>query len=350
MLIVLVSKPGFILSFERLEAYDYARRSVVPRPEREDARSFSSRARVANTRSRIRHLARSKVPVHMSAPEIDPTQAASERLSRRFFVGLSAAATVAATTGTSTGDAPQTLLPDVPENDPAIVVERITLQRSGENVAAYAARPSHSVFPAPSVVVIMHLWGVDASIRSVVRRLAASGFAAIAPDLFAGLGAPDGDGSSDASLFIPFAKRMQRETVHADVVAAAGWLKQQFPGTKIGIIGFCMGGRIVYNELVADPHLFAAAAPFYGAVENTDPKAIAVPVCGSYGARDEGIPADSVRAFFAALTVPHDLRIYDEAGHAFFDEERPSFVPSAAADAWKRTIGFYNTYLRAAGT
>ena len=126
----------------------------------------------------------------MSTPEIDPTQAASERFSRRFFVGISAAATVAVTTGAGASDAPRSSMPDVPEDDPAIDVQRVTLQAGQTNVPAYAAWPSRAGAPAGSVVVIMHIWGVDKSIRSVVRRLAATGFAAIAPDLYAGMGAP----------------------------------------------------------------------------------------------------------------------------------------------------------------
>jgi carboxymethylenebutenolidase len=285
----------------------------------------------------------------MSEPEGDLTQATSERVSRRRFVGMSAAATVAAGTVANSAPAETAGAPAVGENDPAIVVERLTLQSAGAPLPAYAAWPSHSAPPIGSVVVIMHLWGVDESIRGVVRALAAAGFAAAAPDLYATMDAPGGDGVSGAAVFIPYAKRLQRERVHADVVAALQWLAGKFGAGKAGIIGFCMGGRIVYNELVEDPRLFAAAAPFYGAVDTTDPKAVAVPVCGSYGARDKGIPADSVRAFAAALTVPNDYKIYDDAGHAFFDETRASYVPSAAADAWKRTIAFFERYLRDSG-
>jgi carboxymethylenebutenolidase len=286
----------------------------------------------------------------MPVPEIDPTQAASERFSRRFFVGISAAATVAATTAAGASDAPRSSMPDVPEDDPAIDVQRVTLQAGQTSVPAYAAWPSRAGAPAGSVVVVMHVWGVDKSIRSVVRRLAATGFAAIAPDLYAGMGAPNGDDVSDYSIFSPFSKRLDRAQEHAEIAAAADWLKAKSAGTKLGIMGFCMGGRIVLNEIAQDGTLFAAAAPFYGAVENVDPKAIATPVCGSYGGRDKGIPADSVRAFAAALTVPHDFRIYDDAGHAFFDEDRPSYVPAAAADAWARTIAFFNKYLASAST
>jgi carboxymethylenebutenolidase len=110
-------------------------------------------------------------------------------------------------------------------------------------------------------------------------------------------------------------------------------------------MGFCMGGHIALVVAAETKNRFAAVCPFYGSPDGVDPHAIAIPVCGSYGARDKGIPADEVRAFAASLTVPNDVRIYDEAGHAFFDDQRPSYVASAAADAWARTIAFFTKYL-----
>jgi len=254
-------------------------------------------------------------------------------LNRRTFVGISAAATLGATGAW------------VPENDPAISVDRVGLQSSGTAISAYAAWPAAAAPGTPSVVVIMHVWGVDATIRDVVRRLAKEGFAAIAPDLYSRFDAPSGDGQTDFTIFRPYAQRLDRAQERSDVAAAVSWLKGKFAGTKVGIVGFCMGGRIVLNEVVGDGTLLAAAAPFYGAVADVDPKAVLVPVCGSYGALDKGIPADSVRAFAAALTVPNDFRIYDGAGHAFFDDTRPSYEATAAADAWARTLAFFKKYL-----
>jgi carboxymethylenebutenolidase len=70
-----------------------------------------------------------------------------------------------------------------------------------------------------------------------------------------------------------------------------------------------------------------------------------MPVWGSYGARDTSIPADGVRAFAAALTVPNDVKIYPEAGHAFFDDQRAAYVATAAADAWTRLLAFAGAHL-----
>ena len=283
----------------------------------------------------------------MQATEIDPTQPPEENLNRGAFVGLSTAVTLAASAAVVSAQEPlgKSHPPLVPESDPAITVDRVELQSGGVAVPAYATWPVGAGAGTPSVVVIMHVWGVDSPIRDVVRRYAKAGFAAIAPDLYARFGAPSGDGANDHTIFVPYAKRLERDVWLGDVRAAAEWLSAKFPGTKTGITGFCMGGRLVLVAVSEEGNLFAAAAPFYGAVTDVDPKAIHIPVCGSYGGRDTGIPAPSVRAFAAALTVPNDFRIYDEAGHAFFDDQRASYVASAAADAWRRTIAWFEEYL-----
>lgn len=284
----------------------------------------------------------------MSGTEIDPTAARSESLNRRNFVGISAAATLAASAPAASAQEQlgQPHEPLVGENDPAITVEHVKLERSDTVVPAYAAWPAAAGPGTPSVVVIMHVWGVDTSIRDVVRRYAKAGFAAIAPDLYARYGAPSGDGSTDYTIFRPYAKQLDRALYAGDIRAAALWLSTKFPGTKIGLTGFCMGGHIAWNAAIDDAGLFSVVAPFYGAVAGVNPKAIAIPVCGSFGGRDTGIPAADVRAFAAALTVPNDVHVYDEAGHAFFDDQRASYVASAAADAWKRTLACFDKYLR----
>ncbi len=72
---------------------------------------------------------------------------------------------------------------------------------------------------------------------------------------------------------------------------------------------------------------------------------VKVPLMGSYGARDTSILADDVRALDARLRIDHDIKVYDEAGHAFFDDTRQSYVASAAADAWQRTLGWFARHL-----
>ena len=283
----------------------------------------------------------------MDRTEIDPAQATSEKLNRRAFVGIAAAAgTLAAPALAQNSNAlGRTHAPLVPENDPSITAERVGLvSDDGTQVAAYAAWPRDARGGTPSVVVTMHVWGVDTSIRDVVRRLAVAGFAAIAPDLYARQQAPSGDGVSDISVFRPYAKKLERSQSSADLRAAARWMQARFAPSRTGIVGFCMGGRIAMLATIDGPGTFCAVCPFYGPVEGVDPHAIEVRLCGSYGARDTGIPAAWVRAFASQLTVAHDVKIYDEAGHAFMDDQRSAYVPSAAADAWRRAVAFLKKY------
>lgn len=291
----------------------------------------------------------------MDGNGFDPTQATSARLNRRAFVGITAAAAGIGATAPARAQSAEAALgqahpPIVTETDPAIVVERVTLARPDAPVPAYAAWPIHAGPRTPSVTIVMHVWGVDVSIRDVVRRLAKAGFAAIAPDLYARFGAPSGDNVTDIGTFRSFAKQLDRAQYGGDIGAAAAWLKTKFPATQTGIIGFCMGGRIAMLAAIDNGAAFAAVCPFYGPLTGVEPKAITMPWCGSYGARDTGIPAASVTAFAAELSVPHDLRIYDAAGHAFFDDQRSAYVASAAADAWRRTLGFLQKYAGAASS
>jgi carboxymethylenebutenolidase len=257
-------------------------------------------------------------------------------MTRLAFVGLSAAATTGLAAAADV---------TVPEDDPSIVHDRVELRRPDAAIPAYAAWPLRTAPNLPSVVVVMHVWGVDASIRDVVRRLAKAGFAAIAPDLYARFGAPSGDGITDSDTFRPFRQQLDRKQYDGDIRAAALWLTTKFSATKTAVLGFCMGGHIALIQAIDNGDVFSAVVPFYGSLTDIDPDKIHIPLCGSYGARDTSIPADDVRAFRTALRVPNDIRIYNTAGHAFMDDQRAAYVPAAAADAWKRTVDFLTQYL-----
>lgn len=264
-------------------------------------------------------------------------------IKRSRFVGLTAGAVVGAAT-IHPADA-QTLAP-VSEDDRAIEISHVALRLPDTVMDAYAAQPRDARADTPGVVVVMHIWGVDENIREVVRRFAKAGFAAIAPDLYARLRAPSGDGQNDFTVFRPFAEKLQRAQVDGDLRAAALWMKTAHPQGKVGITGFCMGGAIALRQAIDNAGVFAADAVWYGKVADIDAARIHMPIAGSYGEKDTGIPEDSVRAFASALRVPNDIAIYPGAGHAFFDDTRSSYVPDAASDAWRRTIAFFTKYLK----
>ncbi len=294
---------------------------------------------------------------------IDPQGVNTEAVSRRGFVKLGSGAAFVLASAHEAGAQGMELgkphPPFVPEDDPAIVVSRPRLVPSaGAPIGAYAAMPRSVTARTPGIVVVQQIWGVDAQIRDVVRRFAKVGAVTIAPQLFDRHKPPSGDGATDVQPFIALATQMNAEGfVPTDVAAAHDWIRTQAHDASIGITGFCMGGSIVLQSVI-DSKAFAAASMFYGSVRPgtnaKDPTTahtfdftsrITTPLMGSFGARDTSISPDDVRAMFARLSVPHDAKIYDQAGHAFFDDTRERYVPSAAQDAWTRTLTWFKKYL-----
>jgi len=298
----------------------------------------------------------------------DPTQATSLSLNRRVFVGLSATAaagggTIAAALAQGS-DFGKPHPPIVSEQDPAISVARPQVRYGTRTLDSYYASPRGAGRTTPGVVVVQAIWGIDSQLRDTVRRFAKEGYIAIAPDLYTGLGAPSGDGATDFAPYRAVADKLADDVVDADLAAAANFILQGAGGApqKIGVVGFCMGGAITLRQTVDNAKLFSAASVFYGKVRYgttgnngvITPIAldyaadIGVPTAGSWGSRDTSILADDVRALDARLIQlkkPHDFFIYEDAGHAFFDDTRDSYVAPAASDAWTRTLAWFKRYL-----
>jgi len=296
------------------------------------------------------------------ADPLDPTAATSSAFNRKAFVGLSAGAAAAVSTaasalGQTNADFGKPHPPIVAPDDPAIQTERVQLARPDTLLDAYAAWPKNRSSTTPGIVMVQHIWGVDSTIRDDVRRYAKAGFLCIAPDLYARSNAPSGDGTSDIALFRPAADALKDDVVKGDLLAARGWIALQAAQAKIGITGFCNGGGRALKQLIGTTN-YAAASIFYGDVRPGTPRSaptgpdtfaytaqISTPIRGNYGERDMSIAAADVRAMFATLGVPHELSIYPEAGHAFFDDTRASYVATAAADAWTKTLAWFGRYL-----
>lgn len=237
-------------------------------------------------------------------------------------------------------------LAPIAEDDAAIDVQRIDVRRPDTIMPAYVAKPRNARPDTPGIVVVMHIWGVDESIRDVVRRFAKAGFAAIAPDLYARFRAPSGDGVADIAVFRPFNEKLQNAQVDGDLRAAALWLKTAHPQGKVGVAGFCSGGSTALRQAIDNDDVFAADAVWYGRVSGIDGSRIRMPIVGSYGEKDTSIPAETVRAFRKILRAPNDIAVYPTSGHAFFDHTRAAYVPVAAEDSWRRTMAFLTKYLK----
>jgi carboxymethylenebutenolidase len=208
----------------------------------------------------------------------------------------------------------------------------------------YYAEPRNVNPATPSVVLAMHLWGVDADMRQAADRFAAEGFAVDVPDLYAQFDAPSGDGETDYAKFLPHAQKLTTELIDAAFRAAALRLKQHFSQTNTAIAGFCMGGKIALHRTIGYSDIFGAAAIWYGAIE-IEPAQVEIPLVASYAADDKGIPTEKVRELEKDLRVPHDVKVYPNTQHAFCDSTRAAYNAAAAHDSWGRTIAFLRKHM-----
>jgi carboxymethylenebutenolidase len=220
----------------------------------------------------------------------------------------------------------------------------VEIQAAGEKVPAYVALPAAGAARG-GVVVAHEWWGLNEQIKGVAERLAAEGYAAIVPDLYRGVVAGDPEKAHELM------RGLQDGRASSILRAAASYLQAQedLAGRRTGIMGFCMGGRLALLAAMDGKEL-AGAVMFYGApvIEKERLSALSAPVLGLFGAQDKGIPLSDVKAFETAAKAAGknvEIQLYEGAGHAFFNETRPAYNKDAAADAWKRTLAFFERAL-----
>ncbi len=215
----------------------------------------------------------------------------------------------------------------------------------GETLTGYWARPEGDG-SWPAVIVLQEWWGLNEHIMDVTRRIANEGYVALAPDLYKGQVATEPDEARKLVM------ELDMPAAVAEIGSAIDHLLAQpfVHGDKVGIVGFCMGGRLVLMTALANDKL-AVAIPFYGSPLTPEEAAnVKAPVLGLYGADDGGIPVADVQAMGEALTaagIDNEIHIYPGAPHAFFNDTRESYRPEAAADAWQRMLTWFKRRLGA---
>jgi carboxymethylenebutenolidase len=242
----------------------------------------------------------------------------------------------------------------------AMQAETITIAgHGGDEIEAYLARPLGSAARG-GVVVIHHMPGYDAATKEMVRRFAVHGYNALCPNLYS-REAPGAD-PDDAAATVRAAGGVPDDRLVGDVDGAARCLKAiENSNGKIGVIGYCSGGRQTF--LAACNLQVEAAVDCYGAFVVDDPPAgmpasmkpllglarqLSCPLLGLFGADDQ-FPAPGETARLSAeldrLDKPHEFHTYDDAGHAFFAVDRPSYRPAAAVEGWQRIFEFFGKHL-----
>lgn len=269
----------------------------------------------------------------------------NEHLTRRAFGGVAlgagfalAAQPVAASAIVTVADLMDVAEVEIPAADRAI--------------PGYRARPQDGKAEAV-ILVTQEIFGVHQHIRDLCHRLAAMGYYALAPDLYVRQGDPTKVADID-TLVKEIVAKVPDDQVMADLDAAAAFAAtENADAARLGITGFCWGGRIVWLYAAHNPALKAGAAWYGRLTGESDPlhprhpvdvaKELKAPVLGLYGGRDRGIPLESVEAMRAALgpDSPSSIVVYPDAPHGFNADYRDSYVEADAKDAWAKMLAFF---------
>lgn len=235
----------------------------------------------------------------------------------------------------------------------------------GFDLPAYVARPEGEG-PFPVVIVVSEIFGVHEYIRDVCRRLARAGYAAIAPAFFVRV--EDPAPLSDMQRIQQIVAAAGYEQVMGDVAATLEWASLQpwADEGKVGITGFCWGGKVVwqacarFTALDAGVAWYGRLAPAANATEDQKTAGrpwpidlageLKAPVLGLYGGQDAGIPNDTVKATNDALgaagRTDSAIILYDEAPHGFHADYRASYREADARDGWRRLLAFFEQKLK----
>lgn len=266
---------------------------------------------------------------------------------RRGFVVSALAAGFAVAVAPASGQSP------VSTDSAGLTAGEIAVPTKDGSMPAYRAMPAGGK-SAPVILVVQEIFGVHEYIRDVCRRLAKLGYMAVAPELYA----RQGDVSKMANvqeILSNVVAKVPDAQVMADLDACVAWAAKNGGDTaRLGITGFCWGGRITWLYAAHNPKLKAGVAWYgrlVGAQTVQTPQqpldmadAIKAPVLGLYGGADTGIPLDTVWTMQDRLKAAGSksvLHVYDEAGHAFHADYRPSYRKEAAEDGWKKMQAWF---------
>src|SRR3954447_11367108 len=233
----------------------------------------------------------------------------------------------------------------------------VKIPTSDGQMPAYRAMPA-SGGPFPTILVVQEIFGVHEHIKDICRRLAKLGYLAVAPELYA----RQGDVSQMKNfqdIISKVVSKVPDKQVMSDLDATVTWVKDGGKGnvSKLGITGFCWGGRIVWLYAAHNPDLKAEVA-WYGRLvgqpDELHPRNpidlvgdLKAPVLGLYGGADQGIPISTVEQMRTALKEAGktaEIILYPETPHAFYADYRPSYRKDQAEDGWHRLLEWFKKY------
>ena len=237
-----------------------------------------------------------------------------------------------------------------------LTVGEVKIPVSDGEIPGYRAMPAEGG-PFATILVVQEVFGVHEHIKDICRRLAKAGYFAVAPALYARQG--DVSQMSNIDDILKVVAKVPEAEVASDLDATVAWAAGtgKADTTRLGITGFCWGGRQVWLYAEHNPKVKAAVA-WYGPLNRPTSQMtpvnpmdqvaqLQVPVLGLYGGADQGIPMDQIKAMQAALKAadkPSEIVVYPDTPHGFNADYRPSYRPEQAKDGWKRMLAWFKDH------
>ena len=271
-------------------------------------------------------------------------------LTRRMFVATSLA------TGFALAVQPIQAQTQITTDTNGLVAGEVKIPTRDVEIPAYRAMPAKGR-NFPVVLVVQEIFGVHEHIKDVCRRFAKAGYLAVAPEMYARQG--DVSKLSAINDIRPIVMKVPDAQVMSDLDSAVAWAKKNGGNTaRLGVTGFCWGGRIVWLYAAHNPNLKAGVA-WYGGLVPPPPeranalqpkhpielvKELKAPVLGLYAGKDQGITVEAVEQMKKALKdagKPSEILLYPDAQHGFHADYRPSYNKTDAQDGWKRLLEWF---------
>jgi len=274
----------------------------------------------------------------------------SDKLERRDFLKT------ALGTGFAAAVLPVAAQSVINTDNAGLTASEVIITVKGQKVPVYRAQPQGKT-NLPVILVISEIFGVHEHIADVARRFAKQGYLALAPDLFVRQGDPGAYGTV-AELMKEVVSKAPDPQVMDDLDACVAWARDNGGNIdRLGITGFCWGGRIVWLYSAHNPQVKAGVAWYGRLVGNKTPLApvqpidiaatLKTPVLGLYGGKDSGIPLDTIDRMKAELAKGQsksEFVVFPNSGHAFHADYRSSYVEADAKEGWRRCLAWFNAH------
>lgn len=242
--------------------------------------------------------------------------------------------------------------------DKLLVHEKVTFESNAQRVEAFLCRPK-TEGKRGSVIVVHEIFGLNSHIQDIACRFAGAGFNSLAINFFTREGKVP-DSSAGFQPIMEFVGKIPDTQIVGDVDSAARYLRHRNDSNgKVGIVGFCWGGRVSMLSAETGRSMDAAVA-YYGRIRTAatanQPASVLdlaaqadAPILGHFGRKDTGIPVADVEALKDALqqhSKTAEFHVHEAAGHAFNNDTRPSYHEESATTAWRRTLEWFDNYLK----